>query len=72
MAVNLLHKPYLRRELIVTLAVKFVVIFIIWFVFFSEPLDKQLDGPQVADVLFGGAPAESPHSVNSVINLKEK
>lgn len=72
MAASLLPKPYLRRELIVTLAVKFIVIFIIWLVFFSEPVDKQLDGPQVADVLFGATPAESPHSVNSVINRKEK
>ena len=68
MAVALTHKPRLRREIVVTLLVKFAVIYALWYLFFSEPVDENLEAPQVADTLFGSAPVTSPPAVDSVIH----
>lgn len=68
MAISLTSKPRLRREIIITLLVKFTVIYALWYLFFSEPVDENLEAPQVADALFGSAPVSSPLAADSVIN----
>lgn len=54
-------KSRLRRELIVTLLLKLAAITVLWYLFFSSPLDDRLDGPQVGDTLFG-TPGSAPMS----------
>jgi len=68
MAIALTPKPRLRREIVVTLLVKFAVIYALWYLFFSEPVDKNLEAPQVADTLFGSAPVTSPPADDAVMN----
>jgi len=47
------NKPLLAREITVTLAVKFLLIYILWFWFFSNPTDKNLNTSQVQNAIFG-------------------
>jgi hypothetical protein len=68
MAFALDHKPRLRREIVITLLVKFAVIYALWYLFFSEPVDENLEAPQVADTLFGSAPVTSPPADDAVMN----
>jgi hypothetical protein len=72
MSLAVTRKPCLRREIVVTLLIKFAVIYALWYLFFSEPVDENLDTPQVADTLFGASPATPPPAANSVIHPKEK
>jgi hypothetical protein len=67
MTLAITHKPRLRREIVLTLLVKFAVIYALWFLFFSEPVDKNLQAPQVADTLFGSASVTSSPVVDAVI-----
>ena len=68
MSLAVTHKPRLRREIVVTLLVKFAVIYALWYLFFSEPVDENLEAPQVGDTLFGSAPVTSPSAAHSAIN----
>jgi hypothetical protein len=47
-------KPVLAREIILTLALKFILIYFIWLWFFSNPVDEHLDDSQVQNAIFGG------------------
>ena len=47
------ERDSLRREIAITLAVKFVLIFVIWFAFFRGS-EVSLSDKTVGDVLFGG------------------
>ena len=49
-------KPVLYREITVTLALKFLLIYFIWLWFFSDPVDEHLDDTQVQNAIFGGHP----------------
>ena len=46
------RRDALRREIILALALKAVVIYGLWYAFFSEPVDDNLTGAQVGNVLF--------------------
>ena len=43
----------LTKEIIVVLLIKLVFIYALWFVFFSDPIDKQLSKKDLGHVLFG-------------------
>jgi hypothetical protein len=47
-------KSVLYREITVTLALKFLLIYFIWLWFFSNPVDEHLDDSQVQNAIFGG------------------
>ncbi|MGD8591954.1 MAG: hypothetical protein PVF82_03930 [Gammaproteobacteria bacterium] len=46
-------KSVLYREITVTLALKFLLIYFIWLWFFSNPVDEHLDDTQVQNAIFG-------------------
>ena len=47
------RRDLLRREIILTLMIKVIVIFALWYAFFSDPVDKTLTDSQVGNILFG-------------------
>ena len=53
-------KPTLAREITLTLILKFALIYVIWWWFFSNPIDEHLDDTQVQSVIFGELPAALP------------
>jgi hypothetical protein len=60
-------KPALIREITLALAVKFLLIYLIWLQFFSHPVDEHLDNTQVQNAIFGGQPTvlqQSPTNRN--------
>lgn len=63
--------PRLRRELVIALALKFAAIFVLWWFFFSHPLDERLTETQVGATVFGAAPTSSPMQNNSPKNTEE-
>ena len=58
-------KPLLIREITLTLIVKFTLIYFLWLWFFSNPIDKELNGPQVQNAILG---AHTPVLNQSVPN----
>lgn len=46
-------KAILAREIILTLIVKFTIIFLLWLWFFSSPIDETLDTNKVQTAIFG-------------------
>jgi len=58
--------PRLRRELVIALALKFAAIFVLWWLFFSNPVDEHLTEAQVGATVFDAAPApNSPFNHSS-------
>lgn len=57
--------PRLRRELVVALAVKFAAIFVLWWLFFSHPLDERLTETHIGATIFGASAASSSVPNNS-------
>ena len=58
-------KQKLWREITITLVLKIVLIYVLWWIFFSAPLDEHLTGSHVGDFLFGdpvGPSADTPPS----------
>jgi hypothetical protein len=47
----------IRKELVIVLAVKLIVLAGLWFAFFRSPADKQLTPSDVSRVLIGNAPS---------------
>jgi hypothetical protein len=47
------RKPLLAWEITLTLVIKFSLIYIIWLLFFSHPVEKSLDIRQVGNAIFG-------------------
>jgi len=43
----------LRKEIIITLAIKFIFIFVLWYVFFSNPIDDTLSKGDIGKVVYG-------------------
>ncbi len=43
----------LAVDITVTLVIKLILIYVLWYAFFSEPIDEHLTGQTVGDVLFG-------------------
>ena len=55
------RRDFLRREIIFTLVVKVIVIYALWYAFFSNPIDDTLTDSQVSNVVFGNSqPGETP------------
>jgi hypothetical protein len=55
------RRDALSREIILALLVKILLITALWYAFFSEPVDDNLTGSQVGNVLFD-APLEEQTS----------
>lgn len=53
-------QDFFRREIILILVFKAVLIFGLWYAFFSHPLHKTLTGDDVSQVLLGSSPAIMP------------
>lgn len=53
------RRDVLRREIILALVVKILLITALWYAFFSEPVDDNLTGAQVGDVLFNSPLTDS-------------
>lgn len=49
----------LRKEIALVLVIKLFLIWGIWFLFFSHPVDKQLSSDQFANVIFSITPSSS-------------
>jgi hypothetical protein len=62
----MLERPNLTREIILTLVIKVLVIYALWLAFFSQPVDENLSGPEVAKAIFNvaGEPSTSGSSQN--------
>ena len=52
MGINIRHNSF-RREIVIVLLVKLVLLFGLWYAFFSHPLDRSLTGVDVSRVLMG-------------------
>jgi hypothetical protein len=61
----------LRREIIIALVLKIIIIWCLWLAFFSEPLDDGLSSAGVAEVLLGN-PTGGYHSQQAAVNSKEE
>jgi len=61
---RLLRSP-LGREIVLILAVKFALMFALWFAFFRHPIDKGLDAAAVSRVLLGGESSAIQESTRS-------
>ncbi|WP_455205342.1 cytochrome oxidase putative small subunit CydP [Kaarinaea lacus] len=46
-------KSPLRKEIIITLTIKFIFIFVLWYVFFSDPIDDTLSKGDIEKVVYG-------------------
>lgn len=64
--------PRLRRELVITLLLKFAAISVLWLLFFSHPVDEGLNGAQVGNSVFGAAPDASRSRNTSSSNEENK
>jgi hypothetical protein len=53
------RRDLLRREIILTLMIKVIVIFALWYAFFSDPVDETLTDSQVGNILFGTPQSKS-------------
>jgi len=72
MGLALLKQQKLGWEIAVSLLIKFAIIYFLWWMFFSDPIDKHLTGSDIANVLFGSATEETADTANPSINPKEK
>lgn len=63
-------RDFLRREIILTLLVKVVVILALWYVFFSEPIDDTLTDSQVSNVFFSSSLPDKAQTVKDDYNLQ--
>jgi hypothetical protein len=70
MSTQWLKRPNLAREITITLVVKVMVIYALWLVFFSQPVDDTLTGSEVAKT-FLNATEDAPVSGAS-LNTKPK
>lgn len=57
---QILKRRSLAKEITLALMLKALVIYALWSVFFSQPLDDNLSGPEVGKVLFGRTAEPSP------------
>jgi hypothetical protein len=63
-AVKLRHRPNLRREIVLVLALKFLALLVIWAVWFAHPQAPGLDAQRVGAALYSSHPPaqEQTHS----------
>lgn len=60
-----LWRNRLAREIMLILAVKFALIFALWFAFFRHPIDKGLDAAAVSRAVLGGESSAIQESTRS-------
>ena len=60
-----LWRSPLGREIVLILAVKFALMFALWFAFFRHPIDKGLDAAAVSRVVLGGESSAIHESTRS-------
>jgi len=63
--VRQLWRNRFAREIMLILAVKFVLMFALWFAFFRHPIDKGLDADAVSRVVLGGESSGIQESTRS-------
>jgi hypothetical protein len=63
--VRQLWRNRLAREIMLILAVKFALIFALWFAFFRHPLDHDLDAAAVSRALLSGPASATPEQTRS-------
>lgn len=58
------RRSRLAREIVVVLVIKFVMLAVIWWVWFSEPADKGLSSEHIGTVIYSatGATQEKAHA----------
>jgi hypothetical protein len=59
------NRPHLASEIAVTLLIKFLFIFAIWYAFFSDPVDEKITKEELGSALFGSRkpPLQAPQPV---------
>ena len=57
LTINKRHK--FGWEITLALVIKVAAIYFLWWLFFSQPLDKELTGAQVGNTLFGNTRQET-------------
>ena len=65
------RRDSLRREIVFTLLVKIVVIYALWYAFFSDPVDDGLTDAEVGSVVFGRSSAGQVSAEDPVLVLKK-
>jgi hypothetical protein len=68
---KILKKPALAWEITVTLALKFLLIYVIWLWFFSSPVDEHLDDSQVQTAIFGRHTTDIQPSATNRISAED-
>jgi hypothetical protein len=55
-ALSIRHRPNLKREILIVLAVKLVALFVIWSVWFTHPQAPRLNAEAVKAALYSSPP----------------
>ena len=67
------NRPHLAREIIATLVIKMVFIYLLWYAFFSNPIDETLTTEQFESTIFGShQPIQKPQTNTLTLTLEEK
>jgi len=72
MQLTILKRQKLGWEISISLLLKFAIIFFLWWIFFSDPVDEDLTGPDVGNVLFGKVVNKPVDTANQSLITREK